>query len=151
MSDCVVWNGIHHKTDMENYRGHGYPDPSLLCLHYNYYDTYNKCECSNSWGISLLSVIGKIYCRVLIKIVRAGTECAIGEEQYGFRQGRGCMDQVFAVTQVRESIWQMGKMYFGRLWIWKGPKFGQSARHVADSKSIWSWRKIVDKRCRVSR
>ena len=41
-----------------------------------------------------------LVCRVLIKRVRAGTEFAIGEEQCGFRQGRGCMDQVFAVRQV---------------------------------------------------
>ena len=60
----------------------------------------DKCECSNSRGISLLSVVGKLFCRVLIKKVRAGTECTIGEEQCGFRQGRGCMDQVFAVRQV---------------------------------------------------
>ena len=37
---------------------------------------------------------------VLIKRVKALTECAIGEEQFGFRQSRGCMDQVFAVRQV---------------------------------------------------
>ena len=51
--------------------------------------------------ISLLSVAGKllVYGRVLIKRVRAGTECAIGEEQCGFRQGRRCMDQVFAIRQ----------------------------------------------------
>ena len=46
------------------------------------------CEYSNSRGINLLSVVGKVYGRVLIKRVRTGTECAIGEEQYGFRQGR---------------------------------------------------------------
>ena len=56
----------------------------------------DKCERSNSRGISLLSVVGKAYDRVLIKRVRAGTECAIGEEQCGFRQGRGCMDEMFA-------------------------------------------------------
>ena len=52
---------------------------------------HDKCECCNLRGISLLSVVGKLYGRVLIKRVRAGTECAIGEEQCGFRQGRGCM------------------------------------------------------------
>ena len=51
----------------------------------------DKCECSNSRGVSLLRVVGKQFGRVLIKRVRAGTECAIVEEQYGFRQGRGCM------------------------------------------------------------
>ena len=35
----------------------------------------DKCECSNSRGISLLSVVGKIYGRVMIKIDRDGTEC----------------------------------------------------------------------------
>ena len=63
----------------------------------------DKCECSNSRGISLLSVVGKLFGRVLIKRVRAGTECAIGEELCGFRHGRGCMDQVFAVKQVCEK------------------------------------------------
>ena len=62
----------------------------------------DKCECSNSRGISLLSVVGKLYGRVLIKRVRAATECAIGEEQCGFRHGRGCMAHVFAVKQVCE-------------------------------------------------
>ena len=48
----------------------------------------DKCDCSNSRGSSLLSVVGKLYGRVQIERVRAGTECAIGEEQCGFRQGR---------------------------------------------------------------
>ena len=38
----------------------------------------DKCECSNSRGISLLSVVDKIFGRVLIKRVRASTDCAIG-------------------------------------------------------------------------
>ena len=59
----------------------------------------DKCECSNSRGINLLSVVGKLFGNVLIK-VRAGTKCAIGEEQCGFRQSRGCIDQVFAIRQV---------------------------------------------------
>ena len=63
----------------------------------------DKCECCSSRGISLLCVVDKLFGRVLIKIVRAGTECAIGEEPCGFRQGRGCMDQVFAVRQVCEK------------------------------------------------
>ena len=57
----------------------------------------DKCECSNLRGIRFFGVVGKLYGRVLIKRVRAGTECAIGEEQCGFRQGRGCMYQVFVI------------------------------------------------------
>ena len=43
----------------------------------------DKCECSNSRAVSLLSVVGKLFGRVLIKRVVAGTECAIGEEMHG--------------------------------------------------------------------
>ena len=60
----------------------------------------------------MLSVVGKLFGRVLIKRVRAGTECAIGEEQCGFRQGRGCMDLVFAVRQVCEKYLANGKDVF---------------------------------------
>ena len=62
-----------------------------------YKEKGDKCECSNSRGISLLSEVGKLFGRVLIKRIRAGTESAIGKEQCGLRQGRGCMDQVFDV------------------------------------------------------
>ena len=72
----------------------------------------DKCECSNSRSISLLSVVGKLYGRVLIKRVRARTECAIGDEKCWFRQGRGCMDQVFAIRQVCEKYLANGKNVF---------------------------------------
>ena len=77
----------------------------------------DKCECSNS---SLWSVVGKLFGRVLIKRVRAGTECAIGEEQCGFGQGRGCMDQVFAVRQVCEKYLQMERCILGVYGFGKG-------------------------------
>ena len=49
---------------------------------------------------------------MLIKRVRAGTECAIGEEQCVFMQSRGCVDQVFAVRQVCEKYLANGKDVF---------------------------------------
>ena len=40
-------------------------------------------------------MVGKQYGSVLIKKeLRDGTEHAIGQEQYGFKEGRGCMDSV---------------------------------------------------------
>ena len=53
-----------------------------------YKGTGDKYECSNLRVISLLGIVDRLYGTVLIKRVRAGTECAIGEEQSGFRQGR---------------------------------------------------------------
>ena len=40
-----------------------------------------EAECVD--GRSLLSVVGKLFGRVPIKRVRAGTECAIGEDNVG--------------------------------------------------------------------
>ena len=59
------------------------------CIVLLYKGKGEKYECSNSRGISLLNVVGKLYGRVLIKRVRVGTEYARGEEQCGFRQGHG--------------------------------------------------------------
>ena len=67
-------------------------------------------------NVATLEVLGKLFGSVLIKRVRAETEYAIGEEQCGFRQGRGCMDQVFAARQVCEMYLANGKNVWA-LWI----------------------------------
>ena len=82
------------------------------CIVPLYKEKGDKCECSNSRGNSFLSVVGKLFGRVLIKRVRAGTECVIGEEQCECRQGRGCMDQVFAVREVCDKHLANGKDVF---------------------------------------
>ena len=96
----------------------------------------DKCECSNWRGISLLSVVGKLFSRVLIKKVRAGTECAIGEEQCGFMQGRECMDQVFAVRQVCEKYLANGKDVF---WAFMDLK---KAYDTIDRHGMWQMQRL---------
>ena len=64
----------------------------------------DKGECKNYRGISLLSIPGKVYGRVVIDRVRSVTEGEIGEEQCGFRRGRGCVDQVFVIKQLSEKF-----------------------------------------------
>ena len=60
----------------------------------------------------MLSVVGKLYCRLIVIRVIDGTECTIWEKQYGFKQDRGCMDQVFAVRQVFEKYLANGRDVF---------------------------------------
>ena len=69
-------------------------------------------ECSNYRGISLLSVVGKVYGKVLVKRIREGTDDVICEEQAGFRKGRGCVDQISAVRQLCEKFLAKGKEVF---------------------------------------
>ena len=96
----------------------------------------DKCECSNSRGISLLSVVGKLFGRVLIKRVRGGIQCAIGEEQCGFRHGRGCMDQVFAVRQVCEKYLANAKDVFWAFVDLEKAYDTIDRWYVADAKSV---------------
>ena len=84
----------------------------------------------------MFSVVGKLYGRVLIKRVRAGTGCAIGEEQCGFRQGRGCMDQVFAVRRVCEKYLANGKNVF---WAFKDL---ENAYDTIDRNGMWQMLRV---------
>ena len=63
----------------------------------------SKEECKNYRGISLLSIPGKVYGRIMIERVRNITESRIGEEQGGFRKGRGCIDQIFTLRMLVEK------------------------------------------------
>ena len=60
----------------------------------------SKEECCNYRGISLVSIAGKVYGKIIIERVMEITESRISEEQGGFRRGRGCVDQIFTVKEV---------------------------------------------------
>ena len=68
--------------------------------------------CGNSRGISLLSVVGKVYGRILIKRIRAKAESVLREEQCGFSSGRSCVDQIFVVRQLWEKHVSKGRNVF---------------------------------------
>ena len=62
-----------------------------------------RIECENYRGISLLSVVGKIYPEILVDRVRRVTGGLTEDEQGGFRAGRGCVDQIFTLNQIGEK------------------------------------------------
>src|ERR1700755_2886271 len=64
----------------------------------------DRMACKNYRGISLLSVVGRIYGRVLVDRVKELTRERVGEEQGGFREGRGCVDQVFTLRTIVEKL-----------------------------------------------
>ena len=89
-------------------------------------------ECGNYRGISLLSVVGKVYGRVLINRIRDKTEQVISEVQGGFRRGRGCTDQVFVVRQICEKYLAKGKdVYFAFMDL-------EKAYDRVDRGAMWS-------------
>ena len=65
--------------------------------------------CSNYRGITLLSLPGKVFAKVLERRVRAIVEPQIEEEQCGFRPGRGTVDLLFALSGVLEGAWEFAQ------------------------------------------
>ena len=53
--------------------------------------------CSNNRGITLLSVSLKLLNRILISRITPGLEEVLRSNQAGFRHGRSCAEQIFAV------------------------------------------------------
>ena len=85
----------------------------IVCMVPLYKGKGDVCECSNFRGISLLSVVGKVYGRISINKIRDKTENVIAEEQSGFKRGGGCRDQIFIVRQICEKYLGKGKdVYF---------------------------------------
>ena len=72
----------------------------------------DRWECNSHRGISLLSIVGKVYGRIVIDRVRGITEQLISEEQGGFREGRGCVDQIFTVRILAEKYLERGKRLY---------------------------------------
>jgi hypothetical protein len=60
-----------------------------------------------------------MYGRMLINRIRERTESVKGEEQFGFRCGIGCVNQMFAVRQVCEKSLQKVRVCSEHSWILK--------------------------------
>ena len=63
----------------------------------------DKGNCDNWRGITLLSIPSKILCRIILKRMDKAIDKELREEQAGFRAGRGCIDQIFALRNIIEQ------------------------------------------------
>ncbi len=69
-------------------------------------------ECNNYRGISLLSVPGKIYGRILNERLMKISDKSVNDEQGSFRKGRGCLDQIFAMKILVEKYLEKDRKLF---------------------------------------
>lgn len=60
-------------------------------------------DCKNYRGITLLSIISKIYEQILEKRLRKIIEGQLAEQQSGFRKGRSAQDHIFTIKQIIEK------------------------------------------------
>ncbi len=68
-----------------------------------YKEKGRRGDCGSYRGISLLSVPGKVYGKVITERVHRLIEEKISEEQGGFRKERGCVYQIFSFRMAVEK------------------------------------------------
>ena len=61
-------------------------------------------DCNNYYGISLLSVVGKVFARVVLAILQTLADLIYPESQCDFRSGRSTVDMIFSVRQLQREM-----------------------------------------------
>ena len=75
-------------------------DANITTLYKNKGD---RSDCNNYRGISLLSIVGKVFARVVLNRLQSLAERVYPEAQCGFRAGRSTVDMVFSLRQLQEK------------------------------------------------
>ena len=89
---CQCWEEGAVPQDMR--------DAKIVTLYKN---KGERSDCNNYRGISLLSIVGKVYARVLLARLQKLAERVYPESQCGFRAGRSTVDMVFSLRQLQEK------------------------------------------------
>ena len=75
-------------------------DANVLTLYKNKGDRSN---CNNYRGISLLSIVGKVFARVVLKRLQVLAEQVYPESQCSFHANRSTTDLIFSLKQLQEK------------------------------------------------
>ena len=63
------------------------------------YQTLHELE-----GITLLSVVREMLCRIIFERITSGVDDRLRKEQAGYRKGRGTTEQVFILRNIIEQV-----------------------------------------------
>ena len=74
-------------------------------------------NCNNWRGITLLSVVSKVFSRCILKRFQIKVDETLRKEQAGFRPGRSCSDQIFMLRTVIEESLEYNAPYTSTSWI----------------------------------
>ena len=75
-------------------------DANIVTLYKNKGD---RCDCNNYRGISLLSIVGKVFARVTLTRLQNLALQVYPESQCGFRAGRSTVDMIFSLRQLQDK------------------------------------------------
>ena len=89
---CHCWEKGYIPQDMR--------DASIVTLYKNKGD---QSDCNNYHGISLLSIVGKVFVRVALGHPQSLASRVYPESQCGFRAGRSTVDMISPLCQLQEK------------------------------------------------
>ena len=89
---CQCWREGAVPQDMR--------DAKIVTLYKN---KGERSDCNNYRGISLLSIVGKVFARVILTRLQKLAERVYPESQCGFRSGRSTVDMIFSLRQLQEK------------------------------------------------
>lgn len=95
---CQCWSEGSLPQDMR--------DAKIVTLYKNKGD---RSDCNNYRGISLLSIVGKLYARVILTRLQQLAERVYPESQCGFRAERSTVDMIFSLRQLQEKCREQQK------------------------------------------
>ena len=98
---CLCWREGSVPQDMR--------DAKIVTLYKNKGD---RSDCNSYRGISLLSIVGKVFARVILVRLQALAARVYPESQCGFRAGRSTIDMIFSVRQLQEKCQEQNQPLF---------------------------------------
>ena len=90
---CLCWDQGHIPQDMR--------DANIVTLYKNKGD---RSDCNNYRGISLLSIVGKVFARVTLTRLQSFALQVYPESQCGYRAGRSTVDMIFFLRSCRRCV-----------------------------------------------
>ena len=112
--------GVLHKVIVRAWDSKSVPqdwkDAQLITL----FKKGDRRVCGNYRGISLLSIPGKVFARILLNRLSTVAESILPEAQCGFRPGRGTVDMIFSLKQIQEKCIEQNRPLHGVRGLHKG-------------------------------
>ena len=87
----IFWSTENIPTDLI--------DPNITIL----YKKGDRSHCGNYRGISLLSIVGKVFADIILQRLKNLAELIYAQSQSGYRSGRSTIDGIFTLRQLMEK------------------------------------------------
>ena len=95
---CLCWKEGAVPQDMR--------DATIVTLYKNKGD---RSDCNNYRGILLMSIVGKMYARIILYRLQLLADRVYSESQCGFRADRSTTDTIFSLRQLQEKSREQGQ------------------------------------------